>query len=253
MSAERGSVQSLTRAFEVLEAMADAQGSISLSELSTTTGMPLATIHRILQTLSAGGYVRQEPSREYALGSRLLRLNNAATRALDQVAAPHLRTLVDELGETANLAALEANHAVYVAQAPSRHAMRMFTEVGRRVSLHSTGVGKALLAQLDRDEAARLVARTGLAAATDRTIVTADELLDHLATIREHGWAVDDGEQEVGVRCVATAVPWRPRALAISISGPSERLTMAQLDMIGPLLQRVASALAADLERDIDS
>ena len=65
------------------------------------TGMPLATIHRILQTLSAGGYVRQEPSREYALGSRLLRLNNAATRALDQVAAPHLRTLVDELGETA--------------------------------------------------------------------------------------------------------------------------------------------------------
>nr|WP_281370067.1 IclR family transcriptional regulator C-terminal domain-containing protein [Naumannella cuiyingiana] len=129
----------------------------------------------------------------------------------------------------------------------------MFTEVGRRVSLHSTGVGKALLAQLDRDEAARLVARTGLAAATDRTIVTADELLDHLATIREHGWAVDDGEQEVGVRCVATAVPWRPRALAISISGPSERLTMAQLDMIGPLLQRVASALAADLERDIDS
>jgi len=240
-------VQSLDRAFLVLEAVADAGGSARLTELSSATGFPLPTIHRIARSLVAGGYLRQDPTRRYALGPRLIRLGESAGRMLGAWAVPHLRELVEQIGETANMAMVEGDHAVYVAQVPSGHSMRMFTEVGRRVPLHSTGVGKALLGQLTDDDVLALLRRAGMPAETPRTITSPEAMLDELAQVRERGWAMDDGEHESGVRCVALRVAEAPALVAISVSGPSSRVTIERMGTVLPVLQRVAKQLSADL------
>lgn len=244
----RGGVQALDRAFELLEAMADAGGIATLSQLAATTGLPMPTIHRLIQSLVAGGYVRREMSHRYALGPRLIRLGEAAGMTLGAHAAPYLRRLAQQVGETANLAMLEGESVVYVAQAPSPHAMRMFTEVGRHVLPHCTGVGKALLAELPVDRVVELLGRTGLPAQTEHTITDVPAMLAELGTVREQGYAVDDGEQEVGVRCVAVALADAPARLALSVSGPSGRLTLERVREIAPLLQDVADRLVRDLQ-----
>ena len=245
-----GGVQSVERAFDILERMADAGGEVTLTELVRRTGLPMPTIHRVMRTLVDRGYVRQAPSRRYALAPRLIRLGEGASRLLNVWVRPHLEQLVDALGETANMALLDGDQVVYVAQAPSHHSMRTFTEVGRRVLPHCTGVGKALLAQLDPAEARAIVLRTGMPAQTPRTITDPDRLLRELARVRRRGYATDSGEQEVGVQCIAVPVLDAPAPTAISISGPEARLTPPVAERAVPLLQDVARRLAAELSFD---
>lgn len=242
-----GSVQSIERAFSLLEMMADHGGPMGLSQLAKESGLPLPTIHRLVRTLVDLGYLRQEPSRQYALGPKLMRLGESSSKMLSSWARPHLSRLVDELGETANLAMLDGDQIVYVAQVPSRHSMRMFTEVGRRVYPHCTAVGKALMANLPGEEVQALLRRTGMARHTEHTITDPDEFVRQLAWAAEHGYAVDDGEQEIGVRCVAVAVPDAPSRLALSVSGPATRMTEALVERAVPLLLQAGKALSADL------
>lgn len=242
--ARTGGVQSLDRAFELLELMAGAGGEVALSRLAAESGLPVPTIHRIVRTLVASGYVLQLPSRRYALGPRLIGLGESASRTVEAWAGPHLLALAETTGETANLAMLDGDMVVYVAQVPSsRHTVRMFTEVGRRVYAHCTGVGKALLAQLPDDEVRAVVDRAGMPAMTPQSITDVESLLDELATVRAAGHAVDDGEQETGVRCVAVALPHQP-ATAMSVSGPAGRVTRAAIDEMVPTLHAAAERLA---------
>ncbi|HET8769318.1 MAG TPA: helix-turn-helix domain-containing protein, partial [Pedococcus sp.] len=125
-----GGVQSLERAFAILETMADAGGVISLSQLANDAQLPLPTIHRLVRTLVDLGYVRQEASRQYSLGPRLIRLGDTTSRMLGRWARPHMERLAHELGESVNLAMLDGDQIVYVGQVmASRNSMRMFTEV----------------------------------------------------------------------------------------------------------------------------
>jgi IclR family acetate operon transcriptional repressor len=240
-------VQSLERAFELLELMAEAGGEVALSRLALESGMPLSSIHRLVRTLVARGYVRQLPSRRYVLGPRLIHLGEIASRTLATWARPHLSRLVDAIGETANLAMLDGDRVVYAAQVPSRHSMRMFTEVGRRVHLHCTGVGKVLLAGLPDDAVREVLARAGMPARTARTLTDPDALLAELHRVAGQGYALDDGEEEAGVRCVAVPLPGGAPAAAISVSGPEGRLAMEAVPRVVSLLQGAAAALAAEL------
>ncbi len=239
-------VQSVGRAFDVLEALADAGGSATLSELSGATRLPLPTVHRIVRSMVTTGYVWQEPSRRYALGPQLIRLGETAARMLGSWAVPHLTGLVAEFGETANMAMLEGDTVVYVAQVPSAHSMRTFIEVGRRVLPHCTGVGKALLAVRPDDQVRAILHRTGMPAQTEHTITTPDVLLAELRRIRQRGYAVDNAEQDLGVRCVAVPVERALAGVAISVSGPSVRVTPERVRQIAPELQRVAAELVED-------
>jgi len=241
-------VQSIERAFELLELMADAGGEVALSDLAEASGLPLPTIHRIMRTLVASGYARQQPSRRYSLGPRLIRLGETASRALGSWARPYLAELTEATGETSNMAVLDGDQVVYVSQVPSQHSMRMFTEVGRRVDAHATAVGKAVMANLSDDAVAQMLNRTGMRPQTERTISTVAAMQDELTRVRNQGYAVDDGEQEVGVRCYAVAVPGAPAGAAISISGPEGRMARLSPDAIVPLMQRLARELAAELK-----
>lgn len=240
-------VQSVDRAIDVLDIMTDLGGEAGLSELAERTGLPLPTIHRLLQTLVARGYARQAPSRRYALGPRVIRLADAAGRQLGAGARPVLERVARELGETVNLALLDQGMVVYVGQALSSHSMRMFTEVGRRFHSHSTGVGKAMLSTLPDEKIREIVGRTGLPAATMRTITDVTALIDEAHAIRDRGYAIDDGEQEIGVRCFAVLVPGMPTPAAISVSGPDSRVTFEFGERALPVLRHAAAEVGAQL------
>jgi IclR family acetate operon transcriptional repressor len=244
---ENSGVQSVDRAIDLLEILTDVGGDATLSELATGTGLPLPTIHRLMRTLVNRGYARQLPSRRYTLGPRLIRLGESAGRQLGAGARPHLERVARELGETANMAMIDRDMAVYVAQASSSHSMRMFTEVGRRVYCHCTGVGKMVLAQLPDTTVREIVARTGMPAATDLSITNVEDLIVELDKIRERGYAVDDGEQEIGVRCFAVAVPDAPTPSAVSVSGPAARVTFEFGEKAVPVLHEAARQVAAQL------
>ena len=239
-------VQLVDRVFQLLEHLADAENALSLSELAQLTDLPMPTIHRLLRSLVGQGYVQQEPSKRYALGPRLIRLGESASRNLGSWVEPALAKLVAEFGETTNMAMLKGDACVYVAQVPSPQSMRMFTEVGRVVLLHCTGVGKALLSTLSDDQVLGILGRAGMPTRTPHTITEPEAMLGELRVIRDRGYAVDEGEQELGVRCVAVPVPGLPFVGALSVSGPSGRLTVDDIPRIAPVLADAAGRIAAD-------
>src|SRR5699024_8794319 len=164
-----GAVQSVERVFHLLEVVADAEREMSLSDLSQAVELPLPTIHRLLRTLVISGHIRQLPNRTYALGPRLIWLREAATRQLGPTGRPFLQHPADELGESANMAALDGQMIVYVGQVHSCNSMRMLTEVGRRAFPHASGVGKVLLARMSNTEVEKIVRAMGMPQQTPKT------------------------------------------------------------------------------------
>jgi IclR family acetate operon transcriptional repressor len=242
-----GGVQSVERAFYLLELIAESPSDLSLSELAALVDLPPPTTHRLLKTLVSLGYARQLASRRYGLGLGLVRLGEQADTQFAPLAKPHLEALVEQTGESANMAMLEGNMVVYIAQAPSPHPMRMFTEVGYRTYTHSTGVGKAMLAGLDGERVRKIVSKAGMPAATEYTITDPARLQEELATIKRQGYAIDEAEHAIGVRCYAVAVPGVPIPMALSISGPAFRVTPSLGEVAIPLLKNQAAELAAKL------
>jgi IclR family acetate operon transcriptional repressor len=227
--------------------MADADGVVGWSTLAQESGLALPTIHRLIRTLVDLGHVRQEPSRQYSLGPRLIRLGESASHLLGIWSRPFLARLVDSVRESANLAMLDGDQVLYVAQVQSKHSMRMFTEVGRRVYPHCTAVGKALLANMPPGDVHALLRRVGLPAQTEYTITDPDRFEEEIQRVRAQGYAMDDGEQEIGVRCVAVPVLGTPNRLAISISGPAPRMTADVVERAVPLLRQAAEDLASEV------
>ncbi|MDH2425130.1 IclR family transcriptional regulator [Sphaerisporangium sp. TRM90804] len=239
-------VQSVDRALDVLEALADQGGEAGLSEIAARTGLPYGTIHRLLRALLLRGYVRQESDRRYALGSALVRLGGAAERMVGVWAQPYLEKMVALSGETANLAVLEGDFVVYVAQAASPRRLRMFAEVGRRVMPHSTAVGKVLLAE--RPDAAAVLARTGLPRRTEHTITSVDAMLAELEVVRRQGYAADLGEEELGVHCLAVPVRDGGRVVsAMSVSGPTARIEALDLGRLADGMRGIAAEFGAEM------
>lgn len=249
MSERSTSVQSVERAFAILEAMAQENQEMGVTQLAEKLSLPAPTIHRAMKTLVALGYARQNATRRYSLGSRLLYLGDSATRGMAAWAKPTLLALSNECGETVNLATLEGELIVYTAQSPSRHSMRMFTEVGRRVLPHSCGVGKAIMSQLSDAEAQKITKSTGMPRFTSTTITTWKELKADLEKIRMKGYAIDEGEQEIGVRCIAVSVPGMSTPTALSISGPQTRVDNEFIKKYKPSILRAAEALSVEFSR----
>lgn len=242
----RGGVQSVDRALDLLLCLAT-RGPSGVSELAGSTGLPLGTVHRLLASLADRGFARQGPDRRYAVGPAALSLVDASRDSIAAAGAPYTRRLATAYGESANLAVLQGGRMTYVAQTPSPHSLRIFAEVGRQVPLHSTAVGKAVLATYDDDAVVELLRHAPLRPTTPHTLTQLPRLLAELAAIRERGYAFDEQEQEIGVRCVAAAVPGTPTLAALSLSGPAERFSSAHAREAGQAVRDAASELSAAL------
>ena len=247
----RRSVQSVDRALDLLEALAAAEGEVSITALATRTQLHVSTVHRLLSTLLRRGYVRQNPdTSRYYTGAKLATLSEGRARygELRLRARPVLRALTDATRETCNLVVIDDLAAVYIETVPSPQIVRLFTEVGNRVPLHATGAGKALLASLAPARRDGVLDRLELRPYTPRTITDHNALRRALEEVRERGYAIDDEEFDEGVRCVAVAVGAPNEAVgAISISAPAARLTRQHCVELVPTLRRSAAELAASL------
>ncbi|WP_061943540.1 IclR family transcriptional regulator [Brevibacterium ravenspurgense] len=230
-------VQSVDRTLDVLEALGSMGGAARSIDIAEQLSLPAPTVHRILATLSARGYVGQLPDKRYSLGAALIRLGAQAAAQVGYDLQPILDELAGKLGETVNLAFMQGTTMTYVAQAASRRSMRMFTEVGARVPMHSSGVGKATLAHLPSGEVDAILAST--------SSIDAPALQAELELSRERGFALDDEEQEIGVRCLAVHVPGAPVPAALSTSSPTSRLTEDVYDSFAKELHAAAAKLTA--------
>ncbi len=243
-------VQSVMRAFEILEIISDGGGEMGISDIAAIADLPLPTIHRLLRTLVLRGYAHQTPRRRYALGSRLIPLGERAGGSLGALCRGVLTDVVRQVDESASVAMFDLNRAMYIAHVPSKHSMRMFTVIGHRAELHATGVGKALLSLLPDDEALSRVERVGMNAKTPRTITDPEDLLRELHLVRQRGYALDEEEQEIGVHCVAVPIAG-PIRLSMSVSGPTSRMTAGTIADIVPVLREAAHTIEALINSEL--
>lgn len=238
-------VQAVDRALSILEALARAEGPVMLSALSAELGLHISTVHRLLNTLARRGFVEQEPYQgRYRLGLKLFEIGNRALYSLDirAIARPYLRQLVEEFNETANLAVLDGAEVVYIDQVESKNMIKMLARPGTRGPAYCTGAGKVLLAALAPSQLERVLTNTPLKRYTAATITDVEQLKQELERIREQGFALDRGELEEGVRCVAAPIKNHEQRVvaALSVSGPSSRITDDLLQ--GKLVEAVRTA-----------
>lgn len=224
-------MQSVTRALNILEVLARESGPLGLSELVQKSGLKPATAHRLLTTLMARGFAEQDQATQrYRLGLKAFEVGNAALYAIDTrtAARPFLKELVDRLNETANLAILDRGEVVYIDQLESTNIVivKMFARLGSRGPAHCTGSGKVLLAFLPDEELLPLIDRLPRARFTANTITEPAAFLAELNAIRRQGYALDRGERDEGVCCVAAPIKNHERRVvaAVSVSGPVARM-----------------------------
>lgn len=241
MDTERQSgVQSLDRAFELIEQLAGSPGGLQLSELTQRTGLHKSTVHRLLSALIARGYVAQEEqSKRYRLTLRLFELSGRVVDGIDVLDASRgvLEQLRDRVKEAVHLVVQEGADIVYVFKAESRHgAIRMFSRIGMRRPMYCTAVGKSILAAMEDAQVEKIWNASVIREYTPHTIVSLPALMEELAVVREKGYALDNEENELGVRCIAAAIPdYRGRSrAAFSISSPASRMTDQHIAELTP-------------------
>lgn len=178
------------------------------TDIVTETGLPKSTVHRILASLIEEGFLSGDAERGYHGGSRFMALAGRVLSGVDisRVAAPIVDRLVAEVDCTVHVGTLSGDEMVYVIRTDSSKPYRMRSRVGLAIPLHSTGMGKAVMAFWPDDRIAAYAARTGLPARTDLTITDLGQLRDALADVRELGYAVDLGENEQGTVCVSAPI-----------------------------------------------
>ncbi|GAA1754325.1 MULTISPECIES: IclR family transcriptional regulator [Streptomonospora] len=239
-------VKSAARTVELLEALSGLDRPATLRVLAERMGVPRSSLYALLQTLVGRGWVRTDPTGSlYSIGIRALLAGTGYIDADPRAAmvSPYLDSLSERLGETVHFARLDGADVIYLATRESRHYLRPFSRVGRRLPAHSTSLGKALLAERT-DAAVDALLPAELDAVTSRTITDRAALFEELAAIRERGYSTDDGENVVGLRCIGVALGYdRPAQDAVSCSIPAARYTPGSAEAAVEALTEIRTAL----------
>ena len=250
--APAGQVQSLTRGFSILEALAKSGGGLTLTDVAHRVQLPPSTTHRFLSTLERMGYVYQAGDLGlWYVGLQAFTVGTTFLANRDFVAQSHasMHRLMEQAGETANLAILDGTEAVFIAQVQCHEMMRTLVKLGSRVPLHASGVGKALFAALADQQIDAILKVRGLPRITENTIVVPETMWAALRVIRQRGYSFDDEEHARSTRCVGAAIydEHAEPLGAISIAGPSTRLADERIRQLGPIVAHIAEELTRHL------
>jgi DNA-binding IclR family transcriptional regulator len=245
-------VRVLHKTLDILEALKVSPSGVGLADLTRSVEMPKATVYRILTTLEGRGYLDRASDGSYRMAKKLFDLQRPVPieQLLNQVAHPLMEQLVNACKETVNLGILDAGEVVVIDTVESPQAVRMSSKIGNRRHLHATALGKVFLAGLPQKEVVRLARLKGLARLTQHTIVTKTGLLAEIQSVRQHGYAIDNQENEIEGRCVGAAILGPDgRVLAgLSISGPVFRMSQARAQSLVGELKRTCSAISGALK-----
>jgi DNA-binding IclR family transcriptional regulator len=251
-SAQIYRVQVLDRVFRILDILAESDSGVGLADLAKQLGMHKSTTHRLVMVLESSRYIERNASTgRYRLGSRLIELGLSAVSQLDvyEIARPYLRALAGEVGETAHLAVLRDGEVVSLVKAESKQTLRTPITVGARTPAYCTSLGKAILAFSPPDRLAEFLKNRKLKAYTPNTITSLSRFKAELQTIRERGYAVDNEEREIGLRCIGAPV-WNSSGeviAAISIAGPAFRITEERIPQLSRAVMNTADRISSSL------
>jgi IclR family acetate operon transcriptional repressor len=247
-----GGVQSVDRALTIIETLAEDDEGYRLSDLAIRTGLSTSTAHRLLATLENRRFVQFDRTeskwhvgaRAFTVGATFARRRNFTAQAV-----PYLRKLRDLTRETANLAVVDDEFIVVLTRMESREIMRSLTKVGGRVAMVASGVGKAVLATYSDADVSAIIRHHGMPRLTEKSIVRPGDLFKELEKVRHQGFAIDDEEACMGLRCIAAVVynDCSEPLAAISVSGMTSRLIDDRLPMLGQTVREVAEELTVAL------
>jgi DNA-binding IclR family transcriptional regulator len=244
-------LQTLDRAFAVLELVASSSTSMTVAEIGDALQLRKSTAHRFLMVLERHSMVQRAQNGRFRLGLRLCDLGGRAIEQneLRDRARPHLRSLVAEVEETAHLCVLERMHMIYIDKQEPERGVRMISRVGASSPIHCTAVGKAILAAMPRARMEEMLLELDGQRFTRRTMTSREALLKELVRTSHRQYAVDNEEREEGVRCAGVAIlnPRGEAIAALSISGPSSRMTMHRIPQIADKLMICAKGIQRDL------
>lgn len=237
---EKNPIQVSERIFHTIECLA-ASGPMGLLELSGELNLNKTTVHRILNSLICMDYVKQDPETlKYSLTFKLCGISNQilSRNSFIALAHPHIRSLAEQTGETVHLVQLEGSRAVYIDKVESRNNVRLVSMVGKSIPLYCSGVGKALLADMSDERIKEIWEHSDIRKFTEHTITDYEEFYRQILRIRECGYAFDNEENELGVRCIAVSLKnfYGKPAYAISISSPTGRLSDERIRMFQELI-----------------
>ena len=247
-----GGVKSLARALSILVALAESYEGLTLAALSKRLGLPPSTAHRLLTTLQRQRFVRfDSASMSWRIGVQAFTVGSAFAQSSDVVALakPYMRRLMEQTGETINLYVLSGEGAICMAQVQSPQMIRAIWRPGGALGMHRSAAGKAMLAHMPKDQLADIVMKHGLPRSTSNTIGSMKKLEVELAKTRDRGFAIDNEEFVLGLRCVAAPV-LDDRGIAhaaLSVAGPKARMTDERLAALGKLVAAAAYSATVEL------
>ncbi len=237
-------VRSIANALELLECFKGERDELGVTELSQQLGLPKNNIFRMLAALSAKGYVEQNPlTGTYRLGIKTFELGQVFRKRMGLLkqARPVLEKLENQCGESSYLAIIQEGMVVYVDMVETTHSVRIVPKLGQRVPAYCTAVGKAQLAYESHDEIERIIEKLGFTQLTPNTITDKQQLMEHLAEVTRNGYATDNEELEMEVKCVAAPIrDYTGKVVAgICVSGPIQRMTqpLVESELIGMIKQ----------------
>lgn len=244
--------RTVDRILALLDCFTPARHHLALRELSQITGLHRSTVHRLASRLCSAGYLEHDrETASYRLGLRLFELGAIVLADMELVsqARPHLEALRDLTGETTHLGVLDRGEVVYVEKFEGKHLLNLTSPVGSRRPPHCTSLGKVLLAFLDERQVGQIAEQTGLPRFTEHTIADADTLVRELRQVRLLGYAVDNEETDIGLRCVGVPIrDFTGRVVAsVGISGSTSRLLPTGLPRLVGLLTEHAERISAAL------
>jgi len=253
-TSETNPATAVERALNILEAAADRREGLTNSEISHKLAIPKSSASYILRALERRGYLRRDATTgRYRLGLKILSLGGDARANLDlaEVALPFMQALQERIHLTVHLAVLDQGEAVYIEKVEAPGFFKVNTWVGRRMYLHSTSVGKCLLAWLPKAEVETLLRQQGMKKRTPKTISSMPKLLTDLEQVRQQGHAIDDEENSLGARCLGAPIvdALGNVTAALGVSGTLTQMDEANLPRIMDALKETARRVSRQLSR----
>ena len=249
MAKEGNTIQSVDRAIKILRCF-EKNEELGVTEVSKMADLHKSTAFNLISTLEKAGLLAKDKgSSKYKLGIELFRLGTFVNLNLREICRPYLEKLVAEYSETVNLVARNDDMVIYLEKIESSHSMRISTKEGLKLPLHSTAVGKAIMATLSEEEILKVIGKIEFYKTTKNTISSAEELLTQIRSIREKGYAEDVEEYEIGLTCVAVAIRNHTgvASYAMSVSGPHSRMSKKVRKKIGKTLVGYAKEMSSEL------
>ena len=249
--ADKG-IQVIDRAFDILELLSDVKEGMGVTEIANHIGLNKSTVHRILTSMASRGYIERASGKGvYRNGLKLVDLASVHLNSVElkTEARPFLRELTGRMNLTTHLAILDGTEAVYIDKVDVESSLRLYSQIGRRISVHCSALGKCLLSGLSDVEVNERLRKCDFRRHTANTISSRQALLRQVESVRVRGFAVDDQEHEEGIRCMAAPVrDYRGKVVAaISLTGPATIVSREREAEISELVMGVAREISRRL------